>query len=157
MKKFAFLRLRGIPVTSGVRRGFSFLLLVAILGFAVGCGSGNKSGDSSKNEVGGKVTLGDKLVSGTVVFVYSDNKELQGPIGPDGSYVILDPTPGQVKIYIKASGLVAPAAKGGPETPKEGPASGSGVAPPVKYQSIATSGLTYEVKPGKQTHNLELK
>jgi hypothetical protein len=131
------------------------LLLLASFGMVTGCGG--KSGDKNtmKSEVTGKVTLGDKPVSGQVVFVYSDGKELVSPITGDGSYMLADPPTGSVKIYIRSmGGTVVP--KGGPDIPKDAPGGGGGVPAPPKYASAATSGLTYEVKAGKQEHNIPL-
>jgi hypothetical protein len=150
------------PHASSLTRAFhplGRLLLLAGVLVGAGCGGG---GGSAKNEVSGKVTLGEKPVAGTVVFVTSDNKELSGPIGPGGVYTIADPPVGQAKIYIKAApnsgGLIAPpTTKGGPEIPKDGPVGGAaGVAPPAKYTSAATSGLTFDVKAGKQTYDIPL-
>lgn len=132
-------------------------LLFAFL--TLGC---DKSGKGGANEVTGKVTLGDQPVAGDVVFVYADGKELATPI-VDGKYTMPDAPTGPVKVFIRpglaASGkLVAP--KGGPEAgggiPVAGGGSG-GAAPPQQYQSAATSGLTYEVKAGKQTYDIPLK
>lgn len=149
MKKFV----HGAP-----RRALAILFLSVSLGVLTGCGGGDKSGDAG-NAVTGKVTLNDKPVGGTVVFLYADGKEVAGPIGPTGEYVIANPPAGSVKVYIRGSGAVAPPpTKGGPEMPKDGPAAGGGgVAPPPKYQSAATSGLTFEVKTGKQTYDIPLK
>jgi len=128
--------------------------------FAMGC-SGD--GGAGKSEVSGKVTLGDKPVAGDVVFVYSDNSEMMSPIGSDGKYIMTTAKPGQVKIYIKppmsTSAGGAPMPKGGPEMPKEGPLAGGGggVPPPAKYQSAAGSGLTYDVKAGKQVYDIPLQ
>ncbi|MBM3979870.1 MAG: hypothetical protein FJ304_06230 [Planctomycetes bacterium] len=108
-----------------------------------------------KNEVTGKVTLGDKAVSGQVVFVYSDGKELSSPISGDGSYSIPDPPAGSVKVCVRGmGGAVVPK---GTDIPKDAPGMGAGVAPPAKYANVATSGLTYDVKAGKQEYNIPLK
>jgi len=152
------------PIATFNPRNHVFLRAIRPLGLftlmsvlVMGCG--DKS-SANKNEVSGKVTLGEKAVAGSVVFVTADNKELTGVIGPGGVYTIPDPPVGAVKIYIKAApstgGLIAPP-KGSGEMPKDGPAtSGAGAAPPAKYTSAATSGLTYDVKAGKQTYDIPL-
>ncbi len=112
-----------------------------------------------KAEVTGKVTLGDRPVSGQVVFIYADGKELASPTTGDGSYTIADPPTGSVKICVRpmaGGGLTPPPKAGGGEIPKDAPGAG-GIAPPGKYGNPATSGLTYEVKAGKQEHNITLK
>jgi len=135
---------------------------VPLFALAFGCGGGG-SGGGPKNEVNGKVTLGDKPVAGSVVFVHGDGKETTAPIGVDGGYV-MDSPPGPVKVYIKggagSSGpaVSAPMPKGGAEMPKDsGLSTSSSAQPPAKFTSPTTSGLTYEVKSGKQTYDIPLK
>jgi len=131
---------------------------VALLGS--GC-SGSK-GTAPKDQVTGKVTLkGGKAVAGIVVFVYPDGTETSAPTGDEGTYTIPKPTPGTVKVLVKAM----PGASPGLRPPKDadptkdagvsvsGP---SGVPPPAKYGLPASSNLTYEVKPGQQTFNIDL-
>ena len=131
-------------------------LAIALL---AGCGSGGKD---SKNQVTGKVTLDGKAVAGTVYFQFPDNKELTSPISAtDGAYQIIDAPNGQAKVSIKgglgggAPTSKPPAMKGAPEMPEMGGGPG-GVAPPKKYGSPTTSGLTFEVKGGKQTYDIPL-
>jgi len=148
---------RAAPQSSSgykIARRFGLCLLLGTLLLVTGCGGGGKG---LTNSVSGKVTLGDKNVAGTVYFVYSD-KETVAPIGVDGMYTMSNPPAGQVKILVKGDPgrTVAPPVKGGPEMPSMGGAS-QGVNPPAKYASPATSDLTYEVKTGKQTKDLELK
>src|SRR5438552_2785708 len=90
-------------------------LFLAAFVLCVGCGSGGKE---AKNQVTGKVTLDNKPVAGVVGFVYPE-KEMTSPIGADGSYQIIDPPPGQVKVYVKGGlGGGAPQAKGSADVPK---------------------------------------
>jgi hypothetical protein len=149
MKKFV--------LSNSCRRGASLLLLFTSIGLAAGCGG--KSGDGTvKNEVTGKVTLNDKPVAGQVVFAYPDGKELVGLITADGAYTIPEPPAGNVKVCVRPMvGGPGAGLKGGPELSKDGPTTGGGGAPPPKYQSVATSGLTFEVKTGKQTYDIPLK
>jgi len=138
-------------------RWFGPCLILTALAFGTGC-----PGKAGTNAVSGKVTLDGKPVSGTVIFVWPDSKELASPIGPDGSYSIPNPPPGQVKILVKGmtSGAVE-APVGGPppgagDLPKI-PNASTGVQPPAKYGDASTSDLSYEVKAGKQSHDLALK
>jgi hypothetical protein len=134
------------------------LLLLASLVILTGC-SGSR-GDA--NSVTGKVKLqpGDKPVSGIVHFVYADGKEVTAPTGEGGTYKIIAAPPGQVKILVKAMpGATIVAPKGGEMPGKDAPVSTSagGVPPPQKYGVSQSSDLSYEVKAGKQTHDIELK
>jgi len=131
------------------------LLLLSGLVLLTGC-SGSK-GDA--NAVSGKVTMGGKAVSGIVTFVYADNKELSAPTGDGGKYTIIKTTPGQVKILVKAMpGAVVRGEPAKEVSMKDAPPSlaPAGDPPPAKYGAVATSDLTYEVKAGKQTHDIEL-
>jgi len=102
-------------------------------------------------------------VSGVIVFVWDDKKELSSPLGLEGNYSIADPAPGHVKVVVK-SGLGGPT--GGPlVAPPKGkdapampnmPGPAAGVAPPAKYGSVATTPLSYDVKSGKQTYDIPL-
>ncbi len=152
-----------IPLTPR-RFGLGLLLAAPALLLAAGCSGGGSQ--MTKNVVSGKVTLKDQPVAGTVHFVYSDNKEASAPTGPDGSYSIPNLKTGSVKILVKAmpgasdTKLVAPPVggdKGAPtvEMPGTNPV-GTGVRPPPKYSDANTSPLTYDIKEGKQTHDIEL-
>jgi hypothetical protein len=138
------LRLRDVRIA-----GLSFF---AILLGLVGCGGGS----DAKNSVTGKVTLNNAAVAGSVVFLYPDNKEATTLIGVDGTYVITNPPAGSVKVLVKP-----PLGMGGLKPPpKDAPpmtGGSTGVPPPAKYGSPATSKLTYEVKAGKQIHNITLE
>jgi len=135
----------------------SLAILVAILSGVTGCDKGPKG---AKDSVSGTVKMNGENVTGTVAFVGSDNTNKESPIKPDGTYQIDDPPQGQVKVLVKGMGgpTGAPALKppaGGPEMPSM-PGMGKGATPPAKYASAATTPLTYDVKPGKQTFNIDL-
>lgn len=143
-----------------VVRGIALALFVASLVGLTGCGGSR----GSKNSVSGKVTLGTEQVSGIVSFVGTDNKEVASPIKADGTYSIDDPPTGTVKILVKGMGMPGGATGAPPLTPPKDaptmptmPGTTKGAAPPAKYASAATTDLTYEVKPGKHTYNIELK
>ena len=143
---------------NGLRCILGVSFIAASLFLVAGCGSGGKD---AKDQVTGKVTLDGKPVSGVVSFVFGD-KEISSPIGTDGTYQIISPPTGTNKIYVKGGlGAGAPTVKGempksgAPEMPKLGGDS-TGVAPPTKYGAVTTSGLTFEVKGGKQTYDIVL-
>jgi len=108
--------------------------------------------------VSGKVTLDNQPVTGTITFLYPDNKELNSPLGPQGNYRIQDPPPGTVKIIVKGMGALTPPTKGGPALPDMPgmPKGATGVEPPQKYTAANSTPLTYEVKGGHQTYDIPL-
>jgi len=122
------------------------LLIAAIL--AAGCGE-----KQAANVVSGKVTLDGEPVSGTVVFIGADSKEASAPTNLEGAYKIENPPLGQCKVLVRGmAGLT------GTAPPKDAPSMGKqGAAPPPKYGAVTTTDLSYEVKAGKHTYNIELK
>ena len=136
----------------------ALLLFGVTLLVGVGCG---KKDEGPKNFVAGKVTLNGEPVAGMVVFTGPGNKEVSSPINIDGSYRVADPAVGQNTIVVKSAPGMSMAPAGSP--PKDAPpltgASGSakmGVAPPAKYASPG-NGLKYDVKGGKETHDIKLE
>ena len=143
-------------------------LSAILLFFGFVCLPGCPSAGTVSDVVTGKVTLGDKPVSGTVTFIGPENKKLNGVAGPDGSYFINNPPKGMYKITVE--GLSGAPASFGATAPKNrkdasSPAKDAvttaappeaGTAPPKKYAS-PDNGLIFEVKGGKQEFNIELK
>lgn len=132
-----------------------FLLLLGMLG-ACGCSGSGAAGKGDR--VSGKVTLNSKPVSGLVVFVGSDGKEVTAPIAPDGQYTVLEPPHGEVKVLVRGLGGPSPGAgkavKGKEEVPG-GPSLEAGVPPPAKY-SQPNNGLQLIVTGGAQTYDIDL-
>ena len=177
--------LGSLPPTARLARRLGFLPLLAAIAFLAGCGGGKGKQDI----VSGKVTMNGQAVSGIVVFVCSDGKEISSPTAPDGGYQIVAPAKGEAKIAVKGMGAMpaggaaggpAPGmpgmpgggagggkappegAPGGPNAPKAdmpgmGGSGAGGVAPPAKYASPTTSGLTVTVTGGEQKHDIDLK
>jgi hypothetical protein len=146
------------------RRAFQGLGLLLVVG-ATGCGT-------SVGSVSGKVTFKGEPVGGGIVTFHLPGKPAKtAPIGPDGSYSIDDVPIGELKIAVDTS-TAKPA-----EPPPEGtvpqnmppearksavyggkrPEGGKYVEIPANYSDTNTSGLTYTVKTGSQTHKIELK
>jgi hypothetical protein len=127
--------------------GGLFLPLVVL---AAGCGGG---ADATKGTVSGKLTVNGKApVPGcSVTYTGADNKEVSASVANDGSYTVSDVGVGDAKIVVKGSTTaVAP-----PSNPMPG-APPVGTEPiPAKYQQ-AGNGLTYTVKSGRQTHDIDL-
>jgi len=140
-----------------VRRLGRFLLLPLVLALA-GCGKGQAT-------VSGKVAFnGQPLPSGTVAFLGEDGRAYTGVIGADGTYTLEKVSPGPMKISVQTP----PPPSGKPVVqPPPGASSMPGmdmrnrevktVAIPRKYEDPNTSGLTYTVTSGSQTHDIELK
>jgi hypothetical protein len=131
------------------------LVLVVAIGIT-GC-----PGSGPANSVQGTVTLNGKPVNGELFFITSDGKQIQAPL-LDGKYFINDPPLGQVKITIKsmpgftgASGTKGQLDKGAGTDLSAKATVSEAVSPPEKY-SRPDNGLTYEVKAGKQTHDITL-
>ena len=153
-------------------------LLFVLLALTAGC--------SSSATVSGKVSYkGEPLQSGIVLFVADNGWTGSSSINPDGTYSIPKAPPGQVKIAVDtlqpAQGADRPGMMG--SGPMKGPPPGMTMVPPKdanvpkevfeksplynapklkivpipdKYKKVETSGLTYEVKRGKQEHNIDL-
>jgi hypothetical protein len=135
--------------------------VVCILLALAGCGA-------RTGTVSGTITYQDKpLGNGRVMFINQKDpsKASQALIQPDGSYTATNVPLGPATITVEtipdtatSSGpggkLKAPP---GMDMPGAGEAKGKYVAIPAKYQSKDQSGLTYDVKPGKQEYSFDLK
>jgi hypothetical protein len=141
------------------------------------------AGCGSYGTVSGKVMMKDEpLHSGMVTFITPDRKWTRtSGIGEDGSYTIEKAPIGPMKISIFSSGptprsqikfkerMPGPEVAQGEDLPPRarrrinmGKGTSAATAPkgpavPKKYNDPDTSELTYEVKPGAQEHNIELK
>jgi hypothetical protein len=120
------------------------------------------SGCGSFTEVGGTVTYnGKKLTMGTITFVSPDGKKKGFTnISTDGTYKLVEPPLGQVKVGI----LVKPPPKA-PES-KNATKATIGDPPaisldpvliPAVYADPNKSGLSTELKSGANTYDIELK
>lgn len=134
------------------------LLLCGSLVFvaATGCGAGTVS-------VSGIVKLqGRPLTSGTVLFHGPDGRVDHSLIAEDGKYIIPESRLGIVRITVQ-SHAAAPSGlptRGDPApgvAPSKRGAAGKVVVLNNRYLDPATSGLTYTVHRGRQTHDIELE
>ncbi len=139
-------------------RRVAAVVFAVTLSIVAGCGGG-------KGDVSGKVTYNGKaLTFGNVQFL-SPGGAFPAEIGPDGSYSVSGVPVGISKIavtsrdeegfikYMKARSAAgkdktAPMPKGNPEDYDKIPS---------KYGDTGQSGLTFEVKTGQQTFNIDLK
>jgi hypothetical protein len=134
-----------------------------------------QTGCSSSNGVSGKVTYkGDLLRQGSVVFVADNGWTGSAPIQADGTYNFANVPPGTVKIAVdnfagaekrgfphgKGVHVPSPLAKKPPEGVGQSPSESQPVYIPVKLpekdKKAETSGLTYEVKRGRQTFDIRI-
>jgi hypothetical protein len=138
--------------------------------FLSGC---DRSGLGSEEEVSGKVTYKGKPVpGGQVTFITSKGYTFTGVIDPEGNYKLRSPV-GEVRIAVdnrmlkssqpspmelrRQMGMKPAADVNVDEVKPSAPAvTGTYVYLPPKYYSPDTSGLTYTVKSGSQTHDIEL-
>src|SRR5262249_24581959 len=153
-------------------RTAAFLLLMALLLTAVGCGGTYKN----RGKVKGTVVFFDKhLTAGTVTFQTEDGRIGSGNIDFNGNYTVSDAPVGSCKVTVAAPRVAnAPAASRHPPKPRPGmppmQAPGAGgpedtstlvdpskiVQIPGKYASPDPSGLTFLVERGEQTWNITL-
>jgi hypothetical protein len=118
---------------------------------AVGCGS-------SAGTVTGKVTFqGEPITIGTIAFIGPTGKVVSATI-QDGAYTASDVETGLATITVTSH---EPSPMMHPPT---GPKPGEPAPPPLKYVPIPErysnakrSGVTYTVRPGKQTYDVALK
>jgi len=149
------------------RRVCGGLLLLFLIALSAGCGPNYKA----RGAVKGKVSFaGKSLTAGTVMFYgQQGNMTGSGAITPDGSYFVPDAPLGEVKITVS----VPPVPFGGLKHLKgapTGPVMPGSTAPadlgkipsqvipiPEKYAKVETTPLTFSVKRGEQTHDIDLK
>jgi len=126
-----------------MKRAVVFLLGSVVV--VAGC-----RGQPEVGEVTGVVRFrGQPLKSGTVIIRGADHQEKGAAIGPDGRYRVRAVTvgPGRIKVV---SHPRAPKGLGG-----EGPGDPRVEIPP-HYEDLERSGLTLEVRAGKQDHDINL-
>jgi hypothetical protein len=138
------------PVRSSFRPPVALALLTLA---AVGCGRG---------DVAGKVTYqGKPLVFGTVQFEASDKTIKQANIEQDGSYSIPGVPIGEAKVAVSSDnpqgGAFQPLAREGMPPPPPPPKVDGWFAIPPEYQDLSKPKLTYTVKRGQNTYDIDLK
>jgi hypothetical protein len=114
------------------------------------------SKSSQESQVSGNVTLDGKSIGpGMTVFTpVGDGKPATGSIESDGSYTLLTGreaglTAGTYKAMVSIREL--------PKNMKPGDRPPPGkLLIPEKYEQVDTSGLQYEVKPGRNTIDIEM-
>ena len=139
------------PVCSSFRTtvALAFLTLAA-----VGCGG--------RGDVSGVVSYkGKPLVFGTVQFEASDGTLKQANIETDGSYSIPGVPVGKAKVAVSSDnpqgGNFQPLQREGQPPPKPLPEVKGWFPIPSGYQDLSKAKLTYTVKSGKNTYDIDLK
>jgi hypothetical protein len=91
--------------------------------------------------------------SGILKFIGPEGAYSAASIQPDGTFIITDVVPGEVKVGImespQGSGSSSGAASSGPKNPP--------VSLPEKYREPETSGLTYTITPETKELNIDIK
>jgi len=149
------------------KRSFVWLS-TAGLGLAMiavwGCGSGGYSGPTGT--VTGKVTLdGNPVPQGcAVTFVSPSGFTASGKVGGDGSCTLMNMDKPAIPAATYKVAVAQPAADmSGADYDKYMSAEGGQAAQaapeaiPAKYQTVDTSGLSYDVKEGPNSIDIELK
>jgi hypothetical protein len=129
------------------------LLMVSMCGIALlatGCGE-------PAGTVSGTLTIeGKPLNCGYIIFQASEGSVESTEIQPDGTYSIEGLPLGSAKISINVPAPPLPGPDGvSADTPEAFEA--DPVSIPERYGAVETSGLTYEVTKGAQTHDINLE
>lgn len=129
----------------------------------------------SVGSVSGTVTYkGQTLAYGRVTFVCADGTVVSGKIESDGTYTIHEAPIGPAKVSVRcleeamptltlADPSARPGVRGtGRQAPMmlpaaDKPRSQKALRIPDHYQAAETSGLTYDVRTGHQTHAIRLE
>jgi hypothetical protein len=132
------------------RRAALSVLAFSLLALAAG-GCGRSTGS-----VSGKVTYQDKPLPGGYVNFMSQSVTKTSDIKDDGSYSVSGLPVGTAKISVQGlqkRQLAALPGQGG----KDSAPQQKEVFVPPQYGNTETSGLQYDVKPGAQPHDIDLK
>jgi|SRR5262249_43502466 len=154
---------RKLPDKGRFRNCVSVLLLLAAV---PGCGEGGTA------TVSGKVVYkGAPVTFGAVAIYGADGKTASGRIDADGHYTVEKVPIGDVKVAVLTPNPTTPKvfSKGGFKSKSKGKVKdsdsevpnlgsvGKFVAIPARYKEPDQSGLTFTIKSGSQTIDLELK
>jgi hypothetical protein len=134
------------------RLGAAAVTCGILVSFLTGC-----SHSTQESQVSGQVSLdGNRIGPGTIVFAPVDEgTPAIGPIDEEGNYSMstsheVGLGAGKYKVAVSVREL-PPAIKRGDRVPP------GKLLIPEKYEDSATSGLEYDVSPGRNTIDIELK
>lgn len=138
-------------LSSRFRPGLLGLVAVAAVVAAPGC-SDNKV--VKKVTVSGTVTYkGQPLQSGLLRFVGPEGSYSAASIQSDGTFIITDVVPGEVKVSVMES----PRGSGSSSDTKAVEAKHPPVVLPAKFREPETSGLEYTIAPDTKTLDIDIK
>ena len=119
------------------------------------------AGCSRYGEVSGKVTYNGAPLNrpgGHIVFVDTENSQVEGPIGAGGAYRLDRVRTGMNRVAVY---YVDPEAKSKRRMPEKGkpppPPAGSPFFTPLKYASQETSALSIEIESSGTVFNVDMK
>lgn len=126
--------------------------LLALVAVVAGLGCSGKG--VKKVTVSGTVTYkGQKLQSGILKFVGPEGSYSAASIQPDGTYVITDVVPGEVKVGVMESPSGSGSSSGeATPAPKTAP-----VTLPERYRDPETSGVTVTVTESTSKVDIDIK
>jgi len=123
--------------------------LVIVLVAVAGCSQGVK-----KVTVNGTVSYkGQRLQSGILQFVGPEGAYSASAIQPDGSFIITDVVPGEVKVGVMQS----PQGSGIDSSGKKTSSGSKPVNLPEKYREPDKSGLKYTISSDTKTLQIDIK
>lgn len=137
-----------------IRVQVSTLLAAALVATAIsGCGGDKR--DLAMSTVSGTVTYKTALPEGQIVFQHESGESAATKFGADGKYT-LDVPQGKNQVIVRSieSTLPTPPAEGAAPGPRGMEVHKSRI--PESYANFGTSGLSFDVKDGPQTYNIEL-
>lgn len=154
---------QGLPSVRSVFSGSSSLRRrsdgVWLAGAALAAVLGCQRSDSQLGRVEGVVRLdGQPLASGQVIFQPASGRGAQGTIRPDGTFTL--GTYGETDGALVGEHRVAIVAYAGATQGRPDPTAQRAAPKPLvpeRYLAVGTSGLTYEVKPGKNQPEFNLE
>ena len=141
--------------SSPVRSSFRPALALALLTLAaVGC--------AGRGDVSGKVSYkGKPLVFGTVQFEASDKTIKQANIKEDGTYFVPGVPVGEARVAVSSQNPLSsdfqPLQREGQPPRKPRPEVKGWFPIPEEYQDLSKPKLTYTVKKGPNTYDIDLK
>jgi hypothetical protein len=127
-------------------RTYGLICTAAAVLFLTGC--------SSQGTVSGKVSFNGKPLPGGLVSLYdSEGQTRSGGIGKEGNYTVSNVAPGKAQVFVVT--LSERPSIRQPEN-KNSTSLGEYVAIPPKYMDKDQSGITLDVKTGKQDFDIQM-